>query len=234
MPEVNQTQVTNPNSSGVTPVVTPDASGVAPVVTPGSGPSDAEIRVAKLQEDLNRMKSSFQSTQAKLEKQWAAEKARYEADLEAARTSSMTDDQRKAYEVQRSFERLKELENRNAELEKERQETEQASNYRAYFMETFQVDPKNLILDQGIDALVASGWEAVRKDREAKEKRIAELERKVSGAPDVEPPDVVTNTAHTPSVGPTWADMIKKYGSREAVYRLFEEGKLPASQIPTR
>jgi hypothetical protein len=222
-------------------------------VTPAEGVADdwkakfeeERGRLAKMETDLNRMKSSLQSDLDTLERERQAERERYQQELDSVKTVGMDDAQRLAYENQRYQERLAASEARTADLNARLQEQEQLGRYLQMFREA-GVSSDELPVDQGLSAVVAAGWEKVvakGKDADARtkafEERIARLEQ---GAPlkpaplvpgSVTPPAIVAGTPGGQPVKETWAQVKARLNMTGAeVMHEIEEGRLPETLLP--
>lgn len=230
-----ETKVPGGTEAGV-PEGTP-APGEVAKATPTQPPQDAgsakyEAELAKYKEDLNKLKSASQKRESELQRALAQREREFQQKIEETRLASMDDDERKIYEVERNKERVAELE---AELQAARLEKEEMVAYNnAYaFFAGKGVPPSELILDQGLDALVASGWDFVSKrlaELEAQVTQMGSTQKVLPKEPPKAPP-VETGTG-IPVGGPTWEDLEKKYGSREAVYTLIEQRRLSPDILP--
>lgn len=229
---------------GVSPAETPNTSdpGVAAqqASTPNPSPVDVDAlkaeyegKLSKYQQDLNQMKSSLQRREAEVEKQWQSRYRELQNQMHQTRMASMTEDERANYERQLESEEFQNLQSRLADLENER--AQQASTVSAYSWFIQQGVPADkLNLTEGYDAVVNAGWTYLNDEISRLRAAAAnpQPQKPVEPAPLKSAPEVVTDKG-TPGGGTTWAALRAKYGTDEAVYRAVEEGRLPASVIPS-
>ena len=177
------------------------------------------------------MKSSFQKRESQLTVEWEERESAYKAEAQKLKMSTMNDDDRQVYERNLAVERLAELEKKNADLllvQKSQSAQQESLNY--FLSQGISLDA--LTVDEGYDALIASGWKAISDEKASMKSELEKL-RQNPKPPKEDAPDVVTNLqGGQPTDGPTWTDLISKYGSMEQVYSLVESQQLPASIIP--
>lgn len=219
---------------------TPAQGGVAPA-TPTQPPADAasaadveakyKADLAKYQEDLNKLKSASQRREGELQRTLTQRDAEYKAELEKVRLSTMDDEERKIYEIERNRERVNELQAELDRVNAEREEQAAINNTFAFFLQK-GVPANALVNGQGLDALVVSGWDYISN-------RLAQLEAAAANAPapktpPQEPPKAppVTTGTGTPVGSPTWDDLIKQYGSMDEVFNRIEQGRLSRDVLP--
>ena len=229
-------------NGGVTPVTT--AAGVtAQTVTPSTTPVDAETvaqatqrqaelesQLAKTNQDLNRMKSTFQRSEAELKRGWEQREREYQQQLENLKVSGMDEDQRKAYEASSTSRRLAEMEQQMAALEDQKVQTEAMFKAQNYFISQ-GVPASELNVDEGYEELWNSGMGFITQEFQR-----LKNQSPVAQTPQVKTPvaaPAVVTTTNTPAyTGPTWDELVKKYGSEEEVYRLVETQRLDPTTIP--
>jgi flagellar biosynthesis GTPase FlhF len=204
--------------------------------TPSTGASDAEKKTAlevakKFEQDINNMKSSFQKTETQLRKEMVEQRKAYEASLREVRLSKMDEEERKKYEAQELAERNKNYEEEARLAKLALMERDQKDQYRDFFT-SVGVPLSELVIDQDLETLVNSGYKAWKKKTDALEKKIAQMEKGKTDDDEITPPPVDSNTKGNPPKPTTWKELQKAYGSEEAVYRLIEQGQLPASILP--
>lgn len=221
--------------------LTPVESGVPQEGTPAVGTKDAsvdwKVELQKREQDLNRMKSTFQRQISQMQKEMEKQRQQYEAEIRKLRMAGLSDDERQEYEREI---RLQEAEQYKQQLEEYRQQMEEyqlKQNYARFFTE-IGVKPEELITEEGLDALVQSGWEGVKNLINSLREELNSLK---SGSatqqkkqPVQSPEKQPITSVGTPFTGTTWDDLVKKYGSEEAVFSKVERGELPPSVIPLR
>jgi hypothetical protein len=206
-----------------------------PSTTPTQAPEDATLkefkdRLERYERDINQQKSTFQKRENEIQQAAREREEQLRAELERARTADMDEDELKIYRQEQTVLRARELEETNQRLQAQLQE--QAAFNQAYnwFLQN-DVPAKDLVIDQGYDALFQSGWAFINAERQRlKQSPQAPAAPPSPAAPPA--PAVVTTTSSVPVTGTSWADLEAKYGSRENVYRLVETGQLPASVLP--
>ena len=227
--------ITDPESDGVAPATT-TTEPIPQGGMPSEGTSDADKKaldetVKKFQNDLNSMKSTFQKSEAQLKREMAEQKKLYETQLRELKVSKMDEEQRKQFEAQELVERNRNFEAEALAAKQALVEREQKDQYRDFFIAK-GIDPKDLVNDQGLEALVNSGYAAWDKVTTSLKAKLAKLEKAKEGDGEIDPPEVDTETGKKPAKGSNWPDLIKKYGSEEAVWRMIDRGVLPASILP--
>lgn len=241
----NQNELSDKQGTEVTPV-TPSTDGVANVTPVASSPDvqveklqKLELELQKRDEDINKLKSSLQRNQEQERKQWIAEKQKLQDEINSIKVSSMTDEQKKQFERERELEEAQTWKQKATQYERALEETQAATNYIEYF-KSVGVPHDKLVLNQGLDNLVNSGWAGLQEVMTAREARIKELEAKMitPDAPQAQPvtPQRTPITTYTNSPAPfmSWKDVADKYGngSLDAVYTKIERGELPPSVLP--
>lgn len=223
---------------------TPAGGVAAPVAsTPTTPPADAESaamaarqaelenQVLKTTEDLNRIKSTFQRREAEQQREWADREKAYQIELERLRVSGMDEEQRKAYEASASSRRLQELEQQMNALQEQKAQTDAMLKAQNWFL-TQGVPADRLNLDGGYEEMWNSGMEYLTSELHRLRTQPPATSTPAQPRPAQQAPPVVTTTATPAYTGPTWADLVKTYGSEEEVYRLVETGRLDPKTIP--
>jgi hypothetical protein len=225
------TETPNPSDSGVSQqpaqpqVETPAPQSPAAV--------DVEKLIAKYEQDIRQMKSSLQKREAQVNAEWQQRYNELQRQMHEVRMSRMTDEERKAYEAQLQSEEMRTLQEQLDALQNERNQFAQMMDGMAFFLQQ-GVPADKLVLNEGYDALVRSGWEYITTElnRLRQSASNPQPQPKPEPAPLKPAPSVVTDKG-TPGTGTTWAALRAQYGSDEAVYRAVEEGRLPPTIIPT-
>jgi Skp family chaperone for outer membrane proteins len=230
------TQVPGSELEGVSPETTNQQGGVPQGTPAPQSPQDVErlrleyeTKLAQSQQDLNKLKSSLQSREAQVQKEWQTKYDELQRQMREVRMSGMDENQRKQYEVQLQQEEFNRLQEQLQEQTRKNQEYMAVLDAQTFFMNK-GVPADKLILNQGYDALVQSGWDYVSAELERA--RSAQANPPSSPQPPKQAPGVVTDKS-TPTTGTTWAELRKLYGSDEAVYQLVEQGRLDPSVIPS-
>jgi len=232
-------------SGEVTPTGVTPAQGVAnatpsqPLDAGNTGNSNNEIEALRqqferAQQDLNKMKSSFQRNEAKAQQEWQQRQSEYEREIERLRVSTMDENQRKEYEASAGTRRAQELEQQLAEYQNIATEAQSMLKAQQWFIAK-GVPITELDLENGYDSLWNSGMEFITNDYERlRSSSLTPPSAPAPAAPQKPPvaPEVVTQTNTPAFSGNTWADLEKMYGSQENVYRLVETGQLDPSVIP--
>ncbi len=227
---------------GETPAEPMPVSGGVVESTPTQGVKDApqknwEAELQKREADLNRMKSTFQRQINDLNRKYESEKRWYEDELNKVKLSGLSDEERKEYESTLKFEEANRYKNEAEQYKMQVEEIQLSQNYAQFFTD-MGIPSTALVRDQGLDGLVQSGWVGVKalisnmkKELETLKKAPGDQNPKEEASRLNQP---MTSTPGTPYTGTTWDDLIKKYGSEEAVYTRVERGELPPSAIPLR
>lgn|SRR5574340_315711 len=224
---------------------TPDAGSV-PDGTPSPGTADAGLEKQKFEEmlkqrdqDINRLKSTLQTQLSQQQRKWEEERQQLMEDLRKAQMASLDDDERKEFQRNLETERAIETKQRLQQREQELEELRAAQNYRDYFVAQ-GVPADKLVTDQGLDVLVQSGWQGIQAIMTDMRTRLQQFEAQAPAqqTPQSSPtsnPRTPISAGNAPAgAGPTWNDLIAKYGSQEEVYLKVEMGELPPSIIPTQ
>jgi hypothetical protein len=238
----NEPKVPGEPIGEVTKDVTP-AGGVAVNATPSAAPVDAgsqldalkveyEAKLRAYQDDLNHMKSSFQRKEAERERDWTQRREDYEREVERLKLSTMDEDQRKQYESESTVRRMTELENQLRNMAEEKSNYESMLRAQNYFIAR-GVPANELSLDEGYEALWNSGMAWIDKDY-TRLKQLASNPpvQPVTPQKPPEAPPVVTTTNSPAYAGTRWKELVKEYGSEEAVYQGVEHGQIDPSVIP--
>lgn len=228
------------------------AASPAPSPAPGSDstpvesppkvePTDAELkfqeyeqRMAKYEQDISNLKSASQKRENQLAQQASQRERELQAELERVRVADMDEDERKIYDSEQAIIHSQEMAEQLQSLQREKADMEAFNQAYDWFLKA-DVPAKDLVTDQGYDALFQSGWNYINNERQALKKGfIAKPSPTPNGEEPPKAPTVVTTTAAVPGTGPSWDDLIAKYGSREEVYRRVETQQLPPDIIPRK
>ena len=216
--------------------VTPDAGVTETTVTPETRPSDAgklaeiEVVKAKYEKDLSAMKSSLQRNESQLRQEFASKQEQFEQELENLKVSNMDEDQRKQYEAGSSVRKLQQMEQKLYEVENEKIEKEAMLKAQNYFLQQ-GVPASVLNVDEGYDTMWNAGMEHLINELKTL-RQTSSLKSTSTPIPPITAPVVVTQSNTPANTGTNWNDLVKTYGTEEAVYRLVETGQLDVSVIP--
>lgn len=190
--------------------------------------AEYEQRLAQSTRDLNAMKSSLQKREAELTSQYEKQKADLQKQLRDIRLGSMDENQRKVYEQQAAQEEVENLARRAADAEQAAQEMARTLDAQAFFVQR-GVPADKLVMGQGYDALVNSGWSYIDQELTTLRKS---AQSQTPAKPRKTAPTVDTNKG-IPGSKTSWADLRKRYGSEEHVYQMIEQGLLDPSILPS-
>jgi len=231
MPELNP--VAPPATTGV-PSGTPGAEGLpprgstpAPAGTSPQGGVDVEKMQRELEEarqslnvarekserDISNLKSSLQKDFAAAQQKWDAERREWQTRFDAVQTADMDEATKANYERDRERERYGELETRFGDLQRQLEEAQAMQGYSAWFTR-MGVPPKDLVLNQGIEGLLASGWSYL-EDELGRLRNPAPAPAPV--APPPQPPvapNVLSGVSGSPMSAPTIEKLVKDASDR--------------------
>lgn len=226
-------QVQDEPKDGVPDKGTPDTKDGVAQPTPDQTSVDA-AELARLKQDIDKMKSVFQKREADLTKDWQAKEAQYQKQLEELATRDMDDEQRKVYESNKATQQMNALQAQIQQLQSESMDYK-ARMEAVNFFASKGIPVANLNLDEGYDALVQSGWDALDSERQSLMERIEALEKgKTTEEPESKTPPEVETDDFTPGDGPSWKELRERYGvdDDEAIYTMVENGDLDGSVLP--
>lgn len=196
--------------------------------------SEADKKVleatAKFQQDINNLKSSFQKSEFQLRKEMEEQRKAYDAHVRELTLKSMDAESRKKFEAEELVEKNRNYEAEALAAKQALAEMEQKNQYRDFFVSN-GVPLSELATDKDLTTLVNSGWAAWKKKTDDLEKQLAKLQKQGSDDDEVKPPEVSTAKGKPPAKA-TWADLIKKYGTEENVWKLIDLGKLDPAILP--
>ena len=232
MPTTTDTQVTEEIAQTST---TPEAQGTqtaAAEAAPVTPQVDADVQALKAQLekyelDIRKMKSTYDRKLNEADKTWQQKENELRRQAEEYRLASMDEEARGKYIADKERARLLELE------EKASKATVIETDYQAslgaiQYFTGLGVPLSELVMDKGYDELFQSGFKFVTEEY----KNLKSGTAKQSPALPPTAPPVATQSGSTPNLKPTWSDLVKQYGSVEAVYRGVESGRLSPDIIP--
>ena len=155
--ESSEAEVDSTVKSGM-PLIESTDGAESPAETPAVTP-DIEERLKKYEQDINRLKSTYQKKESDITK----EKSALEKKLEEVLKANMSDDDKRLYEQERLKEKLSASETRLAELEQQTAQFQQFNTWQKYFVGKFGIPISELDFDNGLEGLFTSGMQAVEK-----------------------------------------------------------------------
>jgi len=188
----------------------------------------------KYEKDLRAMKSSLQRRESELTNDWQEMERQYQDKIRQLELAGLDDDARAEYEANFAVERMQELERRLNMTEQELQKRDAFNSALSYFTQA-GISPSSLDVENGYEALIQSGWEALRTERDELRAKLSENKSSKTSDNQPKPPKPAPQVdvgAGAPGGGPTWADLRAKYGTDEEIYRAVEQGQLSPSVLP--
>lgn len=247
MTEQNQIADLNTAQGSVVTPVTPDSSGVANV-TPAQPVPDAgsdklkelEAKIQAREQDINKLKSTYDKQLAQTKKQFEEEQRKLQEEIQKAKLSTMTDEQKLQFERQLELEQAQQWKEKALQYEKQMQEFEIRNNYTQYFVEQMGVPKEKLNLDGDINALVQSGWEGVQNKVKELQSKVSEYESKLTQGTALQQPQQpepqqrspLTNQINSGAPKISWADIEKRYPNTEEFFTKLEQGTIDPRTIP--
>lgn len=226
-----------PESGEVSSQETPPAGPVSQGETPSKSATDVEKRVLELSQkyerDIANMKSSFQKSEFEMKKQLEEQRNQYDKHVRELRVSRMDEEERKRFESEELLERNKNFEAEAIRANQKLEELKQMEQYKNFFS-SVGIPTSSLSSAEDLTSLVNLGYSLWAQKTKQLEQRVQEMEKKSQKSEDEEetPAPEVNTTKGSPPKGTTWADLIKRYGSAENVYRQIELGHLDPSILP--
>lgn len=217
---------------------TQEIDGVSEEETPENSQEDERLaqlqaQYERLQSDLNKQKSVFQQREHEIQIESQKREAELKEQLDKLRRSALDPKDADKYEKELALERLEQMQQ---ELEQERArrvEREQFDFWKDRFLEEYGVKRSELVLDQGVQELVASGMEAIKQKLTAAPKEETTPKKAKSKQ---EPPETPKTTKGAPSDKKlTLKQAADKYsgGDIDALFGLWETGQLPRDLFDT-
>lgn len=218
-----------PIDAGLT---TPEATPPA-VATPSTATNNAPGAEFVTKQDFARMQSALQRRQSQIEQGHREREAQWQRDLDEARTKGMDEAQRKEYEHTKLVQENAQYRQYLQQVGQVGQEIEQMNGWGQWFqdrgVDTSKIDRSST------DAFLVSAWAALDERLGVKPGASAAAAQRKPATPITAAPTVVTATT-TPKQGVSWKSVLAKYGEgsddREVIYRKFENGDIPLSEMP--
>jgi len=197
--------------------------------------AELERRLADRDRDLNQLKSSLQKREASLTKQYQEKIATLEKKVRDVGMSNLSDDEKTAYERELANE---EAQRWREEAEKHRQRLEEMTAMQQYSQFFKDLGVSDLVMDQGMEALLQSGWDGVRSTIQALNEKVSQIGKENSQSStttaqtSTQNSQPLTTNPGSPPVQKSWEELAKQYGSLDEVFEKIESGELPASILP--
>jgi len=217
----------------VTPTNTlPDAGSDAKL-------KDLEVALQKREQDINKLKSTYDKQLAQTKKQFEDEQKKLQEEVRSVKMSGMTDEQKRQFERQLEVEQAGQWREKAQQYERQIQELEIVNNYTQYFQDQ-GVAKEKLVTNAGVDALVQSGWEGIQEVMTGLKQKVADYEGKLTQGtvlekkPD-ETPQTVERSPLTETPPPTqqswtWEEVEKAYGTLDNYFSKVERQEI--SPVP--
>jgi Skp family chaperone for outer membrane proteins len=186
----------------------------------------------KYERDIGGVKSSLQKRERELAQTWQDKEATYKKQVDDLRKMSMSEADRKNYEYELALERTEEMSKAIKEAEATAEETKNFYAWKDRFVNEWKVPSDQLVLDQGVEALVQSGMAVV--DMKMKEAQMKSVEQTKPVTPVVqaktskEPPETAKPVSGGTVNGITPTEAVKKYagGDWEKFFQMLDQGRL--------
>jgi hypothetical protein len=186
----------------------------------------------KYERDIGGVKSSLQKRERELAQTWEEKEATYKKQVDDLRKLSMSEADRKQYEYDLALERTEEMSKAIKEAEIAAEETKNFYAWKDRFVNEWKVPADQLVLDQGVEALVQSGMAVV--DAKMKEVQMKPIEQQKPVTPVApakttkEPPETAKPVSGATVTGLTPADAVKKYanGDWDKFFQMLDQGRL--------
>ena len=190
---------------------------------------------AKAEQDLGNLRRSLDQRYAEAEKGWEQQEKSYREKLFELETADMDENELLKHQHNLANEQIVALEQTITDGQAKIRELTTVDTWINFFGEN-GIPRKELILNQGLEVAVQSGWDAFSKKLKALEAQVAGEAPPSDAPPETPPkpddaPEVLTDLGGIPT-GKTWPELIKQYGSQEEVFRLVEQQLLDPSIIP--
>lgn len=251
-----------PEGSPVLPVGTPLGGGVVPTtpaqpVSADDWKARYDATLAELENirssserDLRGVKSSLQSQIAGLERQRDEERQRLEAQVHQLATKGLDENEQTKYNFKLAQDHLTQKDQQLAQMQSQLQTLQEVPRYISSFL-ALGISPNKLVVDQGVDALLESGWRELVTTFEATKAELAQYKSGsgtivpavpgggVGGIAPMTAPLVASPAGGTAMLGNAWPQVIKavsdQFGypvTQEEIYRMVELGQLSSDIIP--
>ena len=223
MTEVTATYETEGSPNPEITVRSGDGVGSVPVQE-GTTDKDAEV-VAKLQKDINALKSTFQKREASLKQQYEQQISSLRQQLEILQKKVIGEDEqaRKEYDTMRLAQENEELRQQLNSLKQQTEVQQAAVQWRQFFAEEFGLPISAFSEASDPSEVLEIGFKELKGRLEQANKSVPKV------TPSNQNPTVVPTTPQTGAV--TFADLVKRFGSEEQVFQMAEEGAIDLTKV---
>ncbi|NIP53788.1 MAG: hypothetical protein GWN76_10590, partial [candidate division Zixibacteria bacterium] len=170
------------------PLTQPDGDSdvTSTQVTTAESQPDADVQALKeklealedkSEKDIRAMKSSLQRRESELTKEWQEQERLYQDKIRQLELAGLDDEARAEYERNFTTERLTQLEQQLNQAQVELDQRDAFNAALTYFTQA-GIAPSSLDAENGYEALIQSGWDALKSERDALKEQIAKGEVK--------------------------------------------------------
>lgn len=225
-------------SAGFTPAA---GSGGAPLGAGATPPvqNDEVVKkqiaeaVQKYEDDIRKLKSTYDRRDAQRQQDFAKREEDFNRKLRELEVRGMDEETRKKYESEHRDDEFQRVVKEKQQYEQQLRDIQQAQSYEKFFLES-GVPANKLVLDQGLEVLAESGWNALRemvgtlREENEKLKKGASVSNDGRNLP--EPPQTLTHNNQNPSQM-SISEAAKRYagGDEDRLYSMIEKGTISSS-----
>ena len=208
------------------------------VATPNPKDEDVQKRIdealKKSEDDIRKLKSSFDRREAIRLQEMEKREAEFNRKLEELSVRGMDEATRKKYEEEHKTSEVQRLAQEKQTLQNQLIDQQNAQTYEKFFLAQ-GVSSEQLITDQGVEALVESGWKGITNLVAKLKADLAKASAgpaKNDGVQLPEPVDTVIHNSNAPAKSSIF-EAAKKYagGSEDLLYTMIEKGTLSKSVL---
>jgi len=238
MDNLENTPVAGVEGAGATDVAA-TASGTALGAVPAPNQTDEAVKkqveavTKKAEDDIRRLKSTFDKRDADRQKELAQREEAFNQKIKELEVRGMDEGARKKYEEDHRLDELQKAAREKDTYAQKLAELQQARDYEKFFLAR-GINPSDLITDSTVEELARSGWEALDRKMLSMEAELTKL-KSGKGTKDKDLPDAPDTLSHNaaPPTKSGLTDAIKKYanGDEDRFYKLLESGQLPESVL---
>jgi hypothetical protein len=186
--------------------------------------------------DINQLKSSLQKQTSTQANEFQRKEREYQERIQQLQLATMPEEQKAQYMQELNANRWEEMQSELSKQQQTNQELQAIVAWRNFFISE-GVAPKDLNGDN-VNDLMTSGWSAISAENKRLRGQLDNLMKKnpttVSKDQKVRAPgisqSIPSNTI--PTAKPTLAELAKKFGSLENVFKAIETGQLNPDVLP--